>query len=76
MAKFIVLERMLCEVTFVKRVEAKSLEDAYEAHYDGESVQIGAEIGDAHAAVDDIEILPDAPHNIPAAMYSETGEDT
>ena len=71
MPKFLIHERMLCEVTFVKRVDVEDVDAAYEACFDGRAEQVGVVIGDAHAGVDDISIHADEPFNMPGAMYRD-----
>lgn len=71
MTSFLVHERMLCEVTFVRRLEADNIDEAYEAAAEGCGDLLGVSVGDAHPGIDDTEILEDAPHNMPAIFYPE-----
>jgi len=66
MGNYLIHERMLCEVTFVRRIEADDIEDAKEAALDGWGDFIGVAVGDAHSGVESTEVFDDAPHNIPA----------
>jgi hypothetical protein len=71
MTTFLIHEYMTCEVTFVRRIDAADMEEALELAHDGEGDILGVAIGDTVAGYENTEILPDAPHNIPAAFYSE-----
>ena len=72
MHTYLIHEVMNCEVTFVRRIEAENVDDAYE----GDGDLLGVSIGDTVAGHESTKILPDQPHNIPAGFYPETGRDT
>jgi hypothetical protein len=73
MPKFIIHERIMCEVTFVKVIEADNIDAAIEADDDGApSVLLGVHIGDGECCEREpfpatIEHLPHGP------FYSEPG---
>ena len=71
MPSYLIHERMLCEVTFVRRVEAEDEDAALDASYDGEGELLGVSVGDQHPGRDDCAVLPDAPHNLPPCFYPE-----
>jgi hypothetical protein len=71
MPTFLIHEKIVCEVTFVKRVTADTAEDALDADWDGDSDLLGVVIGDARAGAESEEVLPDAPQYIPVGLYTE-----
>ena len=72
MPTFLIHDRLTCEVTFVRRITADDVDDALDGAYQGDGELIGVSIGDIVAGVEAVEILPDAPHNIPSGFYPET----
>jgi len=72
MPTYLIHETKNCEVTFVRRITADDRTDAVNGAYDGDGELIGVSIGDTVAGIEEIEILADAPHNIPAGLYPET----
>jgi len=71
MPTYLIHERLTCEVTFVRRIEADDKTDAMNGAHDGDGELLGVSIGDAVAGIEETKILDDAPHNIPASFHPE-----
>ena len=71
MKTFLYLETMNCEVTFVRRVTGDDATEALNAAWDGDGELLGISIGDSIAGFTNEQVLDDAPHNMPAALYPE-----
>lgn len=69
MTSYLIHERMNCEVTFVKRVEADDEDQAFEKSWAGDSDLLGVAIGDSLAGGENEEIFPDEPHYLPAGGF-------
>mgnify|MGYP005864444227 CR=1 FL=1 len=72
MATFLIHETMLTETTFVRRIEADDIDDAYQAAYDGYGDLLGVSIGDQHPGVDRTEVFDDNEINMPPCFYPES----
>lgn len=72
MKTFLYHETLHCEVTFVRRITAKTEEEALEIAFEGGGDLLGVAVGDNLPFGDfDSQILPDEPYNIPANFYKE-----
>jgi hypothetical protein len=71
MRSFLIHERMVCEVTFVKRVVADSPGDALDASSEGDSELLGVVIGDNVSGGTCDEAYDDIPAHIPYGLYPE-----
>ena len=75
MPKFYVHETQLCEVTFVREIDADDAGHARDRDLDECGRMIGVSIGDVSPmSTVNIDVLPAAPYNIPACFYPEDAE--
>ena len=71
MTSYLYHETLTCEVTFVRRIEAESAEEAEEAGMDGFGQLLGVSIGDTVPGIEHASLLADEPFNIPAHFHWE-----
>ena len=72
MPKFYIYETLLCEVTFVREIEATDADDAVNTDLDTPGRLLGVAVGDAHpSSMSFTDVLPAAQHNLPHHFYAE-----
>ena len=68
---YLIHETMICEVTFVRRLEADDKTDAINGAYDGDGELLGISVGDAVSGLERTDIFEDTEINIPHHFYTE-----